>query len=90
MPDKDGQRSLLPTGARGVSFRRMGWQDIAALAIVAMTAAAFVWSHFRPRKFNFKRDTHCGCVSPSETTPGPSIVFHARRGERPQVLVKMK
>jgi len=68
----------------------MGWQETAALSIVATTAAAFLWSHLRPRKFSFKGDTHCGCLSPGETASRSSIVFHARRGERPQVLVKMK
>ena len=68
----------------------MAFQEIAALAIVAMTAAAFAWSRFRPRKFSFARDTHCGCASPALTTPRHSIVFHARKGGRPSVLVKMK
>jgi hypothetical protein len=68
----------------------MDWQQTAALSVVGLTAGIFVWSRLRPRKFNFQRDTHCGCSSPAQTAPQNSIVFHARRGERPQILVKMK
>jgi hypothetical protein len=45
---------------------------------------------FRRRKFNFHRDTHCGCAPPSQSTTHQSIIFHARKGERPQVIVKKK
>ena len=68
----------------------VNWQEIAALGIVGMTAGLFVWNRFRPRKFSLTKDTHCGCSSPAETARGSSMVFRARRGERPQVLVKMK
>ena len=68
----------------------MDWQEFAALTIVVLTAAAFVWSRFRRRRFSFERQTHCGCSSGGQNSRGQSIVFHARKGERPQVLVKMK
>jgi len=68
----------------------MDWQEIIALSIVAVTAAIFLVKRFRRRKFSFKHDTHCGCSSPSQSTPGSSIVFHARKGERGQVIMKMK
>ncbi len=68
----------------------MDWQRIVALSIVGITAAIFLWVRFRPRRFNFKRDTHCGCSSVGQSSPQSSIVFHARKGERPQVVVKMK
>lgn len=68
----------------------MDWQQITALAIVAVTAALFAGSRLRRRKFNFQRDTHCGCASPARDGTKQSIVFHARRGERPVVTVKMK
>jgi hypothetical protein len=67
----------------------MVWQEAIALTIVAMTAAAFVWSRFRPRKFTFQRDTHCGCASASRDFPRQSIVFRARKGERPQITVRL-
>jgi len=68
----------------------MDWQQIISLVIVAAAAGAFVWAKFRPRKFDFKRDTHCGCSSPGQSAPQNSIVFRARKGQRAQVIVKMK
>ena len=68
----------------------MDWQQLVALAIVGFTAAVLLWSRFRPRKFSFERDTHCGCAAGKSLPPQHSIVFRARKGERPQVLVKMK
>ncbi len=68
----------------------MDWQQIAALGIVSATAAMFLWAKVRPRKFSFQRDTHCGCASPGQVTPKSSIVFHARKGERPRIVVKIK
>jgi hypothetical protein len=68
----------------------MDWQEIIALSIVAVTAAIFLAQRFHRKKFNFQRDTHCGCASPSQSTPGSSIIFHARKGERGQVIMKMK
>lgn len=68
----------------------MEWQTIAALVIVAIAATALLWRKFRRRKFDFHRDTGCGCSSPSDSTTHQSIVFHARKGERPKVIVKRK
>jgi len=68
----------------------MDWQEATALLIVAATAAVFAWRKLRPRKFSFQRDTHCGCSSSVADHPPPSIVFHARKGERPQVTIRTK
>jgi len=68
----------------------MGWQEILALSIVALTAVAFAWSRWRPRPFSLQRDTHCGCAAANSSPARQSIVFHARKGERPQVVVKFK
>jgi hypothetical protein len=68
----------------------MDWQEFAVFSIVAATALIFLANKFRKKKFNFQRDTHCGCSSPSQTGPKQSIIFHARKGERPQITVKMK
>jgi hypothetical protein len=67
----------------------MDWQQPVALGIVAATAAGFLWRRIRPAKFDFQRDTHCGCSSPANTASKSSIVFRARKGERPQIVVKM-
>jgi len=71
-------------------FKAMDWQQIVALLIVATAAALLGWGRFGRRKFQFGRDTHCGCSSPSGTRTQSSIVFHARKGGPQQVLVKMK
>jgi hypothetical protein len=68
----------------------MDWQQLTALGIVAATAGIFAWQKFRRRKFNFERDTHCGCSGTGDSPTKNSIVFHARKGERSQVTVKMR
>jgi len=67
----------------------MDWQQLVSLVIVGITAAVLLWSAFRPRKFSFQRNTHCGCAAGHER-PQYSVVFRARKGERPQVWVRMK
>jgi len=66
----------------------MDWQQLVSLTIIGIAAVALLWSRFRPRRFSFARDTHCGCSASHPGAPGQSIVFRARKGERPQVLVK--
>jgi len=68
----------------------MDWQQTVSLAVVASTAVLLVGSKFRRRKFSFERNTHCGCVAVQQSSPQSSIVFHARKGQRPEVLVKMR
>jgi hypothetical protein len=69
----------------------MDWQRIAALTVVAVTAGVFLaraWP--RRRKFSFERQTHCGCGTAGESGARNSVVFHARKGRRAQVIVRMK
>jgi hypothetical protein len=68
----------------------MDWQQIIALVIVGLTAGIFLWNRFKPRKFSLERDTHCGCGKAGQDAPRSSIVFRARKGEKPQITVKMK
>jgi hypothetical protein len=68
----------------------MDWQETTALLIVAATAALFGMARLRRRRFSFERDTHCGCVSPSRSGSAGSILYKARKGCVPQVIVKMK
>lgn len=68
----------------------MDWQQFVALVIVVVTAGWLAASKFRRRRFSFERDTHCGCATASASAPQGSIIFHARKGERPEVLVKMR
>jgi hypothetical protein len=74
-------------------FVAMDWQQLVALLIVATAATLLVWGRVRRRKFQFGGPAaagHCGCSSPAAAASQSSIVFHARKGERPRVLVKMK
>jgi hypothetical protein len=66
----------------------MDWQQPVALGIVAAAASGLMWRRFRTRRFSFERNTHCGCSSPAESSPGNSIVFHARKGGRSSITVK--
>jgi hypothetical protein len=68
----------------------MDWQQIVSLTIVGVAAVALLRAKYRRRKFSFERDTHCGCAVADPSAAQGSIIFHARKGERPRVLVKMK
>ena len=66
----------------------MDWQQLAALLIVGLTACLFVWSKTRRRKFSLKHDTKCGCSSAGGLNAKQTIRFSARKGARPQIVVK--
>ena len=66
----------------------MDWQQLLALLIVACTAALFLWGKVRKKRFSFEKDTHCGCSSATQIGPAQTIQFKARKGERPQVVVR--
>ena len=68
----------------------MDWQQLVSLALVASAAVLLLGRNLRRRKFDFQRDTHCGCALVSQSSPQASIVFHARKGARPEVRVKMR
>ena len=85
----EAQNNSCATGISGY-LANMDWQQLLSLSIVAAAAVLLVGSKFRRRKFSFERDTHCGCSAGSQSGPQNSIVFRARKGERPEVLVKMR
>ena len=66
----------------------MDWQQIVSLLIVAATAGAFLRARLRANRNKLERATHCGCSSRGQSASPGSIVFHARKGERPQIIVK--
>ncbi len=66
----------------------MDWQQLVALTIVAAAAALLVRGRLRRGRFSFQRDTHCGCTA-SGSPSSNRIVFRARKGQRPEVVVKM-
>jgi hypothetical protein len=69
---------------------RMDWQQMVSLIIVAVAGTLLAWSKLRRRRFSFQRDTPCGCAGGGREPSAGSIVFHARKGQRPEVLVRMK
>ena len=66
----------------------MDWQQIIALAIVAVTAGLMAWFRFRPRRLGRGHGACCGCSSGADSVPRETVVFHARKGERPQIIVR--
>jgi len=68
----------------------MNWQQVVSLAVVAVVAGLFLRGYLRRRKFSFARDTHCGCSAAEPAAVKSSIVFHARKGGRSAVTVKMR
>jgi hypothetical protein len=68
----------------------MDWQQLVSLVVVASAVVLVARSKFRRRKFSFARDTHCGCAAGQGSSAQSSIVFRARKGERAQVVVKMR
>jgi hypothetical protein len=71
-------------------FANMGWQQLLSLVIVAMAAVLLLASRFRRRKFNWQRDTHCGCAGNASIPPQNSIIFRARKGSPPEITIKMR
>ncbi len=68
----------------------MDWQQSVSLIIVAAAAGLLAWGKLRRRRFSFERDTHCGCGSSAASGSKSSLVFRARKGCRPELLVKTR
>jgi hypothetical protein len=68
----------------------MEWQQLVSLVIVASAAGLLAWSKVRRHKYSFERETLCGCAADSPASPHSSIIFRARKGERPEVRVRMR
>jgi len=68
----------------------MDWQQITSLGIVATAAAGLLRSKLKPRKAGWEKDTHCGCAVARQSTPPLGMVYRARRGERPQIVAKLR
>lgn len=68
----------------------MDWQQATALSIVALTAALFVFARLRRKqKPGLPCDSHCGCARANAPAP-PSVTYHTRKGERPEIIIKLK
>jgi hypothetical protein len=68
----------------------MDWQEMVSLFIVGGTAGFMLWRHWHSRPLRHHKVFACGCGWSAEGARGQSVVFHARKGERPQVLVRLK
>jgi MYXO-CTERM domain-containing protein len=71
-------------------FPPVNWQTAVSLLIVALAAAGLLWGLRRRRKFRLHGHSPCGCALPTRDRTASSIVFRARKGERPQIIVKNK
>jgi hypothetical protein len=67
----------------------MDWQQLVSLTIVAVAASLLLAGVLRRRKFDFTRKGHCGCGTVFPEERRKSVVFRARKGRRPEVIVKM-
>jgi hypothetical protein len=67
----------------------MDWQQLVSLMIVAGAAVMLLRGRARRGRFSFQNDTHCGCGT-ARSGYQHSIVFRARKGQRREVVVKMK
>ncbi len=69
----------------------MDWQQLVSLFIVAAVGVLLVWGKFRRRRLGLHRQTHCGCaVAGLGAASQGSILFRARKGQRPEVVVILK
>ena len=68
----------------------MDWQQMVSLVIVGAAAGLLMRSRLRQHKVGFAHGVPCGCSAGPGSATKSSIVFHARKGERPEVRVKMR
>jgi hypothetical protein len=66
----------------------MDWQQLTSLLIVAAAAWLLVRSKIRRGRFRAGQSAPCGCGIP-QTAPRQTMVFRARKGSRPEVVIRM-
>jgi hypothetical protein len=67
----------------------MEWQQIVALSLVALTASLMARNAAR-RWLRSPLRAHGACLCPGSAgqQPPPSILYHARKGERPRIIIR--
>jgi hypothetical protein len=65
----------------------MDWQQITALGIVVGTAGMFLWARWRRRQPG-KLPCYSGCGCSSSSAPRETVTYRARKGQRPEIIVK--
>jgi hypothetical protein len=68
----------------------MDWQQIAALTVVATTTALFVRARARNHAKVSGLEKHCGCGGGPGSEVPATTVLRGRKGERAQLVVKLK
>lgn len=69
----------------------MNWQQVVSLLIVATAGGLFLRSHLLRRKLSLVRNLPCGgCPGQSSRRPQHTIIYRAKKGERPQIILKQK
>lgn len=66
----------------------MDWQQIAALSIVAATALIFLVGKVYRRRVGKGKGSSCLCPGMGTTSSSQSVVFHARKGQRSEIIIK--
>lgn len=67
----------------------MDWQALMALAIVGVAAFLLLRPHFRPPASLRSPENPCGCSAVGAGGSKASIIVRSRKGEPPQVIVKL-
>jgi hypothetical protein len=81
------QKMIIARNTIWITLRGMDWQQIVSLVIVGATALAFLWRHCRYRDIPQACETFCGCSM--QHSSSMKVIFHRRKGEAPQVMIKM-
>jgi hypothetical protein len=66
----------------------MDWQQLMTLGIVAGAAALLLWGKLRPHRAFPRSHGHCGCSRMVSASPGSSLRYEARKGQRARLIVR--
>ncbi|MCU0771988.1 MAG: hypothetical protein MUE94_09525 [Verrucomicrobia bacterium] len=67
----------------------MDWQQGIALLMVGLTAALFLRAWRRRAGARFGCGSQCGCDRAQTSPPRGSVIYRARKGERPQIITRL-
>ena len=71
-----------------VYLEGVDWQQITALGIVALTGVLMLWHRFRSRRSGGGKPASCSGCAHSHAGPQPTVVYRARKGERPEITIR--
>ncbi len=68
----------------------VNWQEPAALVVVVLTAGILGWRWWRRRRAALSPGgaCRCGCAASLSSPPRETLVYRARKGQRPQLIVR--